>query len=390
MTYTSWKQPLQEQLDSIHEAGLWKQEGEITSPQGAHITVCGRDLINMCANNYLGLADHAAVIAAAHQALDQYGFGTASVRFICGTQDIHRSLERELSAFLDTEGTILFGSCFDANGGVFEALLGEEDVVISDALNHASIIDGIRLCKAKRLRYANSDMVELEQCLRDAQEARRRLIVTDGVFSMDGYIAKLPEICDLAERYDALVMVDDSHAVGHLGAHGGGTPELTGVGNRVDLLSGTLGKALGGASGGYISGRAEIVDLLRQRARPYLFSNSVPPSVVEAARAVLSMLTASDELRARLRANTALFRSLLTDAGFDLLPGETPIVPVMFGDAVAAAEFAQRLLQQGVYAVAFSYPVVPMGRARIRTQVSAAHTEADIRTAAAAFIAARV
>ncbi len=389
MTYTSWKQPLQEQLEGIREAGLWKQEGEITSPQGAHITVGGRDLINMCANNYLGLADHPVVIAAAQRALDEYGFGTASVRFICGTQDIHRALERELSEFLGTEGTILFGSCFDANGGVFEALLGEEDAVISDALNHASIIDGIRLCKAKRFRYANSDMAELEQCLRDAKDARRRLIVTDGVFSMDGYIARLTEICDLAERYDALVMVDDSHAVGHLGAHGGGTPELTGVGSRVDLLSGTLGKALGGASGGYISGRAEIVDLLRQRARPYLFSNSVPPSVVEAARAVLAMLTDSDELRSRLRANTALFRALLTQAGFDLLPGETPIVPVMFGDAVVAAEFARRLLERGVYAVAFSYPVVPMGKARIRTQVSAAHSEADIRTAAAAFVAAR-
>lgn len=390
MTFASWKRPLQEQLDDIRKAGLWKQEGQITSPQGAHITVDGRDLINMCANNYLGLADHPVVIAAAHRALDEYGFGTASVRFICGTQDIHRALEHELAAFLGTEDAILFGSCFDANGGVFEVLLGEEDAVISDALNHASIIDGIRLSKARRLRYANSEMGELEQCLRDAQGARRRLIVTDGVFSMDGYIAKLPEICDLAERYDALVMVDDSHAVGHLGAHGGGTPELTGVGNRVDLLSGTLGKALGGASGGYIAGRTEIVDLLRQRARPYLFSNSVPPSVVGAARAVLAMLTESDELRERLRANTVLFRALLTEAGFDLLPGETPIVPVMFGDAVAAAEFAKRLLAHGVYAVAFSYPVVPMGRARIRTQVSAAHSEADIRAAASGFIAARV
>ena len=389
MSYASWKQPLQQQLDDIREAGLWKQEGEITSPQGAHITVGDRDLINMCANNYLGLADHPQVIAAAHQVLDDYGFGTASVRFICGTQDIHRDLERELSAFLGTEATILFGSCFDANGGVFEALLGEEDAVISDALNHASIIDGIRLCKAKRLRYANSDMAELEQCLRDSQDARRRLIVTDGVFSMDGYIARLPEICDLAERYDALVMVDDSHAVGHLGAHGAGTPELTGVGSRVDILSGTLGKALGGASGGYIAARAEIVDLLRQRARPYLFSNSVPPSVVGAARAVLAMLTQSDELRERLRTNTALFRELLSNAGFDLLPGETPIVPVMFGDAVAAAEFAKRLLAHGVYAVAFSYPVVPMGKARIRTQVSAAHSEQDIRAAAEAFIAVR-
>ena len=389
VTYTNWREPLRAELAAIREAGLWKQEGEIASPQGAHIAVDGRDIINMCANNYLGLADHPQVIAAAHRALDAYGFGTASVRFICGTQTIHHALESELSAFLGTEATILFGSCFDANGGVFEALLGEPDAVISDALNHASIIDGVRLCKAQRFRYANSDMAELEQCLRDAQGARRRLIVTDGVFSMDGYIANLPAICDLAEQYDALVMVDDSHAVGHLGAHGRGTPELTGVGDRVDLLSGTMGKALGGASGGYISGRAEIVDLLRQRARPYLFSNSVPPSVVEATREVLRMLGGSDALRERLRANTALFRSLLEEAGFELLPGETPIVPVMFGDAVAATEFAARLREHGVYALAFSYPVVPMGRARIRTQVSAAHSESDIRAAAAAFVAAR-
>lgn len=389
MSYASWQQPLQAELDGIREAGLWKHEGELTSAQSAHITVGGRDLINMCANNYLGLADHPAVVAAAHAALDEYGFGTASVRFICGTQDIHHALERELAEFLGFDAAILFGSCFDANGGVFEVLLGEDDAVISDALNHASIIDGIRLCKARRFRYANADMAELEQCLRDAQDARRRLIVTDGVFSMDGYIAKLPEICDLAERYDALVMVDDSHAVGHLGAHGRGTPELTGVGARVDLVSGTQGKALGGASGGYIAGRREIVDLLRQRARPYLFSNSVPPSVVGASREVLRMLGSSDELRSRLHANTALFRRLLTDAGFDLLQGETPIVPVMFGEATAAVEFAKRLLEQGVYAVAFSYPVVPMGRARIRTQISAAHTEEDIRAAAAAFLAAR-
>ena len=389
MTYSSWKRPLQDELDAIRQAGLLKQEGEITSAQGAHITVAGSDVINMCANNYLGLADHTQVVAAAHRALDEYGFGTASVRFICGTQSIHHALEAELSSFLRMEATILFGSCFDANGGVFEALLGEQDAVISDALNHASIIDGIRLCKAQRFRYANSDMAELEQCLRDAQGARRRLIVTDGVFSMDGYIARLPEICELAERYDALVMVDDSHAVGHLGAHGRGTPELTGVEGRVDLVSGTMGKALGGASGGYISGRSEIVDLLRQRARPYLFSNSVPPSVVEATREVLRMLQSSDDLRERLRANTALFRSLLSAAGFNLLPGETPIVPVMFGDAVAASEFAARLRTHGVYAVAFSYPVVPLGKARIRTQVSAAHSETDIRAAAAAFVAAR-
>ena len=389
MSYTSWREPLQRELDGIRDAGLWKGEGEITSAQSAHIAMEGRDLINMCANNYLGLANHPDVIAAAHRALDTYGFGTASVRFICGTQDIHHALERELADFLGFEAAILFGSCFDANGGVFEVLLGDEDAVISDALNHASIIDGIRLSKARRLRYANSDMAELEQRLRESQDARRRLIVTDGVFSMDGYTARLPEICDLAESYDALVMVDDSHAVGHLGAHGRGTPELTGVGNRIDLVSGTLGKALGGASGGYIAGRREIVDLLRQRARPYLFSNSVPPTVVEASREVIRMLAGSDALRVHLQDNTRLFRALLTEAGFELLPGETPIVPVMFGDARRAAEFATRLREHGVHAVAFSYPVVPMGTARIRTQVSAAHSEADIRAAAAAFIAAR-
>ncbi len=389
VTYANWQSGLQQDLAAIRDAGLWKQEGAIESAQGAHITIDGHDLINMCANNYLGLANHPTVVAAAHEALDTYGFGTASVRFICGTQDIHQALEAEISQFLGTEATILFGSCFDANGGVFEALLNDEDAVISDALNHASIIDGIRLCKAKRFRYANSDMAELERCLQDAQTARRRLIVTDGVFSMDGYIARLPEICDLAERYDALVMVDDSHAVGHLGAHGRGTPELTGVGARVDIMSGTMGKALGGASGGYISGRQEVVDLLRQRARPYLFSNSVPPSVVQATRAVLGLLRTSDALRDQLRASTALFRSLMTDAGFDLLPGETPIVPVMFGDAVAATSFAARLHDNGVHAVAFSYPVVPMGSARIRTQISAAHSAADVKAAVAAFIQAR-
>ena len=361
----------------------------MSSPQSARVVVGGRELINMCANNYLGLADHPAVLAAAHAALDDYGYGTASVRFICGTQDIHKELEAAISRFLGTEDTILFGSCFDANGGVFEVLLGAEDTVISDSLNHASIIDGVRLSKAQRSRYSNSDMAELEAALVAAAGSRRRLIVTDGVFSMDGYIANLPAICDLAERHDALVMVDDSHAVGLLGAHGRGTPELTGVGGRVDLLSGTLGKALGGASGGYISGRKEIIDLLRQRARPYLFSNSVPPAVVGASLAVLELLERSSELRERLHSNTRLFRQLLTDAGFDLLPGQTPIVPVMFGDAVLAKDFAERLLEQGVYAVAFSYPVVPMGLARIRTQVSAAHSEADIRAAAAAFVAAR-
>lgn len=389
MTFTSWQEPLQKELESIKDDGLWKVEGEITSPQAAHITIDGKELINMCANNYLGLANNPDVINAAHLSLDQYGFGTASVRFICGTQNIHHLLEKELAEFLGYESAILFGSCFDANGGVFEVLLNDEDAVISDSLNHASIIDGIRLSKAKRFRYQNSDMTELEKCLIDSQSARRRLIVTDGVFSMDGYVAKLNEICDLAEKYDALVMVDDSHAVGHLGAKGRGTPELTGVENRVDIVSGTLGKALGGASGGYIAGRKEIVDLLRQRARPYLFSNSVPPTVVEASRRVLKMLKESDELRKKLSANSILFRKLLTDAGFDLLPGDTPIVPVMFGEASEAVAFSKKLVSHGVYAVAFSYPVVPMGKARIRTQVSAAHSEEDIRKAAEAFISAR-
>lgn len=389
MTYASWKSPLQDELKIISDAGLWKSEGEITSQQGAHITVAGRDLINMCANNYLGLANNPEVIKAAHEALDQYGFGTASVRFICGTQEIHHQLERELAAFLEFEDAILFGSCFDANGGVFEVLLNEEDAVISDALNHASIIDGIRLSKATRFRYANSNMDELEKALQAASTARRRLIVTDGVFSMDGYIANLNQICDLAEKYDALVMVDDSHAVGHLGKHGRGTPELTGVNDRIDLVSGTLGKALGGASGGYIAGRKEIIDLLRQRARPYLFSNSVPPSVVGASRKVLQMLAGSDQLREKLQKNTELFRQLLSEAGFELLPGRTPIVPVMFGEAKLAVEFAKKLYERGIYAVAFSYPVVPMGKARIRTQISAAHSESDIRQAAKAFIDCR-
>ena len=389
MSYTTWQASLSEDLESIRAAGLWKGERVISTPQGAKVEVAGRELINLCANNYLGLANHPEVVRAAHQALDDFGYGTASVRFICGTQELHKRLEDALSRFLGTEDTILFGSCFDANGGVFEVLLGERDAVISDALNHASIIDGIRLSKARRYRYANGDLAELEERLKESADARRRLIVTDGVFSMDGYLAKLPEICDLAEHYDALVMVDDSHAVGFLGEHGRGTPELTGAGNRVDLLSGTLGKALGGASGGYLSGRKEIIDLLRQRARPYLFSNSVPPMVVGATLAVLEMLQTSSDLRERLQQNTALFRELLTAAGFDLLPGSTPIVPVMFGEATAAAAFAERLLAHGVYAVAFSYPVVPLGASRIRTQMSAAHSEADIRAAAAAFIAAR-
>jgi glycine C-acetyltransferase len=390
MTSSSWLVPLQSELEAIASQGLSKQEFEITSAQGAHIEINGRTLINMCANNYLGLADNNQLVQAAQEALEEYGFGTASVRFICGTQDIHHRLEEELSEFLGFEETILFGSCFDANGGVFEVLLNEKDAVISDSLNHASIIDGIRLSKAQRFRYSNGDMQNLEEQLIAAQPSRRRLIVTDGVFSMDGYLANLVTICDLAEKYDALVMVDDSHAVGHLGARGRGTPELTGAESRVDLVSGTLGKALGGASGGYISGKSEIIELLRQRARPYLFSNSVPPSVVGATRAALKMLKESDSLRLKLHENTDLFRRLMTQAGFDLLDGQTPIVPVMFGEATLASEFAARLFTHGVYAVAFSYPVVPMGKARIRTQVSAAHSTEDIQTAVQAFIHSRI
>ena len=389
MVYTNWQSSLAGELQEIVDAGLLKRERLISSPQGAHVVVGGKNYINLCANNYLGLADHDVVVNAAKEALDTYGYGTASVRFICGTQDIHRELEQALATFLGTQDTILFGSCFDANGGVFEVLLGEEDAVISDALNHASIIDGIRLSKAKRFRYANSDMAELEQCLQEAQNARRRLIVTDGVFSMDGYLANLPEICALAEKYDALVMVDDSHAVGFLGETGGGSAQLQGVADKIDIYSGTLGKALGGASGGYISGRQEIIDLLRQRARPYLFSNSVPPPVVAASLAALNLLKSSPQLRQQLQANTVAFRTGMQAAGFELLPGPTPIVPVMFGDARAAAEFAERLLTHGVYAVAFSFPVVPKGQARIRTQMSAAHSADDIQKAIQAFIAAR-
>jgi len=377
-------------LDEMREAGVWKPERVLSSPQGTHVRDAdGREILNFCANNYLGLADHPDVVAAARAALDEWGYGMASVRFICGTQSVHRALEERLSAFLGTEDTILFGSCFDANGGVFEALLDERDAVISDALNHASIIDGIRLCKAQRLRYANRDMAELEQRLTESAGARYRLIVTDGVFSMDGYLAPLAEICDLAERHDALVMVDDSHAVGFVGPTGRGTPELAGVVERVDLTTGTLGKALGGASGGYVSGRREIVALLRQRARPYLFSNSVAPPIVAATLTVLDLVESSDALRRQVFANAARFRAGMTAAGFDLLPGEHPIVPVMLGDAALAGRMAAALFERGVYAVAFSFPVVPVGQARIRVQLSAAHTDADIDAAVAAFVAAR-
>jgi glycine C-acetyltransferase len=378
------------ELEAIQSAGLTKNERVLSSPQEAHIRVGGGpQVLNLCANNYLGLADHPALVAAAKEALDRWGYGLSSVRFICGTQEIHKELEASLSAFLGTEDTILYSSCFDANGGLFEVLLGEEDVVISDELNHASIIDGIRLSKAQRLRYRNRDMADLEQQLRASTGARRRLIATDGVFSMDGYVAPLRDICDLAERYQALVMVDDSHAVGFVGPSGKGTPELHGVTDRVDIITGTLGKALGGASGGYTSGRREIVRLLRQRSRPYLFSNTIAPAIVVGSLKALELLTQSDDLRARLRANTALFRERMTALGFDILPGDHPIVPVMLGDATRATQLADRLLQKGVYVIAFSYPVVPQGKARIRTQVSAAHTEADLLAAAEAFAAAR-
>ncbi|HEU5330597.1 MAG TPA: glycine C-acetyltransferase [Thermomicrobiales bacterium] len=378
------------QLAEIEAAGLTKTERILTSPQDARIRIAdGREVLNLCANNYLGLADHPRLIAAAKDALDRWGFGLASVRFICGTQTIHKELEERLSAFLGTEDTILYSSCFDANGGLFETILGEEDAVISDELNHASIIDGIRLSKAQRYRYKNRDLDDLEAQLRAAQGARRRLIATDGVFSMDGYLAPLQGICDLAARYNALVMVDDSHAVGVFGPTGRGTPELFGVQDRVDIVTGTLGKALGGASGGYTSGRKEIVALLRQRSRPYLFSNTIAPPIVAASLAVLELLESSDDLRARLRANSALFRERLTALGFDLLPGEGPIIPVMLGDARAAGQLADRLLTHGVYAIAFSYPVVPHGKARIRTQVSAAHSTADLEQAATAFAASR-
>jgi glycine C-acetyltransferase len=377
---------LRTEIAGIEQAGLYKRERLIASPQDARIALRdGQQVLNLCANNYLGLADHPDVIAAAHEALDRWGYGLASVRFICGTQQIHKQLEDRLSEFLGTEDTILYGSCFDANGGLFEVLLGEEDAVISDALNHASIIDGIRLCKARRLRYTNNDMDELEARLEEAKGARRTLIATDGVFSMDGYLARLDAICDLAYRYGALVMVDDSHAVGFVGPTGRGTPEHWGVTDRVDVITGTLGKALGGATGGYTSGRKEIIELLRQRSRPYLFSNSVAPPVVAASLTVLDLLEQGGELRDRLRANTTRFRSAMTHVGFDVLPGEHPIVPVMYGDAGAAAAAADRLLELGLYVIAFSYPVVPHGKARIRTQLSAAHTTEDVDFAVECF-----
>ncbi|MCC6334947.1 MAG: glycine C-acetyltransferase [Myxococcales bacterium] len=379
---------LQAQLDDIKTQGLFKAERVLATPQGPVIRVeGGADVLNFCANNYLGLANAPELIAAAKEGLDRYGFGVASVRFICGTQTPHKQLEARLSAFLGTEDTILFSSCWDANGGVFEQVLGEEDAVISDALNHASIIDGVRLCKAKRFRYANNDLAELEARLKEAGEAkcRHKLIVTDGVFSMDGVIANLKGICDLADKYDALVMVDDSHAVGFTGEKGRGSHELRGVLGRVDILTGTLGKALGGASGGYLSGRREVVQLLRQRARPYLFSNSVMPAIAYASLACLELLQKSDGPRVRLRENAAHFRSHLTKAGFKLAGEGHPIIPVMLGDAKLASSFADELLKEGVYVIGFSFPVVPKGQARIRTQMSAAHTTEQLDRAVAAF-----
>ncbi|GAA1071140.1 glycine C-acetyltransferase [Nocardiopsis metallicus] len=387
--YAAMRDHLTRELEGIREAGLFKDQRLISGPQSARISVGDDSVLNFCANNYLGLADHPDLIEAAKRTLDEAGFGMASVRFICGTQDLHAQLERRLSEFLQVDDTILYSSCFDANGGVFETLLGPEDAVISDELNHASIIDGIRLSKAARFRYKNRDMADLEKQLVAAADARHRLIVTDGVFSMDGYLAPLDEICDLAERHDALVMVDDSHAVGFVGPNGRGTPELFGVQDRVDIITGTLGKALGGASGGYVSAHAEIVEILRQRSRPYLFSNSLAPMIVGASLRVLDMLSEADDLRTKLNRNAELFRAEITAAGFDVLDGQHPIVPVMIGDAAEAARMASALLDKGVYVTAFSYPVVPMGRARIRVQLSAAHSEEDIRTAVAAFAQVR-
>lgn len=384
----SYRQHLTATLESIEADGLYKRERIIGSAQGTCVTLDdGREVLNFCANNYLGLGNHPDLVAAGHAALDRWGYGAASVRFICGTQGVHRELEQALSSFLHAEDTILFSSCFDANGGVFETLLTAEDAVISDALNHASIIDGVRLCKAQRYRYANRDLADLEQQLQNADEAgaRYKLIVTDGVFSMDGFIAPLKEICDLADKYDALVMVDDSHAVGFMGPKGRGTPELCGVEDRVDINTGTLGKALGGASGGYISGRQEIIDLLRQRARPYLFSNTLAPTIAAGSLAALKLLTESTELRDKLEANTLYYRAGLEAAGLTLQPGEHPIVPVMVGDAALSQKVSARLLELGVYAIGFFFPVVPRNQARIRTQVCAAHTTEDLDTAIAAF-----
>lgn len=386
---------LQTQLDQVREQGLEKRERLITSPQNGRITVSTsrisseNQVLNLCANNYLGLADHPEIVNAARESLDQWGFGMASVRFICGTQQIHRDLEQKLSGFLGTDDTILYSSCFDANTGLFETLLSAEDAIISDELNHASIIDGVRLCKAQRFRYKNNDMADLETQLQAAQSARFRLIATDGVFSMDGSFANLPGVCELADKYNAIVMVDDSHAVGFVGENGGGTPEKFGVRDRVDILTGTLGKALGGASGGYTSGRQVIVDWLRQRSRPYLFSNSVAPPIVAATLKALDLIGSAGELRRQLWDNTQFFRTEIEKLGFNVLPGEHPIVPIMLGDAALASRFADALLKRGVYVVGFSFPVVPQGKARIRTQMSAAHTREDLVFALEQFAAVK-
>jgi glycine C-acetyltransferase len=389
MAYQSFKKVVAEQLAAIRDAGLYKTERRLTSPQGAQIRVAqdaaSKDALNLCANNYLGLANHPEIVRAAAEGLAQHGYGMASVRFICGTQDLHKRLERALSEWLGTDDTILYSSCFDANTGLFETLLDERDAVISDALNHASLIDGIRLCKAKRFRYAHSDMQELETALQDASSCRLRLIATDGVFSMDGDPAKLDRIAELADRYGAAVVVDDSHATGVLGAKGRGTPDHFGVADRVDLITGTLGKTLGGASGGFTSGRREIVELLRQRSRPYLFSNSLPPVIAAAALRAVALVSDGDDLRLRLREHASYFRARLTALGFSLKPGEHPIIPIMLGDAARATAMADRLLQEGVYVIGFSYPVVPQGQARIRVQISAAHTHEQLERAVAAF-----
>jgi glycine C-acetyltransferase len=392
--YSAIKDQLQGELDEIRSAGLFKTERHIDSPQASHIAAGqlgqpANTVLNFCANNYLGLADHPDIISAAKAAMDERGFGMASVRFICGTQDLHLELEARVSAFLGTEDTILFSSCFDANGGVFESLFGPEDAIISDSLNHASIIDGIRLSKAKRFRYANQDMADLEAKLVEAEGSRRKIIVTDGVFSMDGYLAPLEAICDLAEKHDALVMVDDSHAVGFMGPTGAGTPEHAGVSHRVDIYTGTFGKALGGASGGYVSGRGEIVAMLRQKARPYLFSNSLAPAIVAATIKAIELVQESGELRTRLFENAALFRRRMSEEGFELLEGEHAIIPVMFGDAVIAAKVADEMLGHGVFVTAFSYPVVPKGAARIRVQLSAAHSSDDVEACVQAFVKSR-
>jgi glycine C-acetyltransferase len=388
--YGSFQKYLSEQIAGIREAGLYKSERVITSPQNAHIGVTGRpDVLNMCANNYLGLADHPEVIAAAHKALDTWGYGLASVRFICGTQELHKQLERKISEFLGTEDTILYSSCWDANGGLFETILAAEDAIISDELNHASIIDGIRLCKAQRLRYKNNNLEDLEAKLAEAHNARFKMIATDGVFSMDGTIADLPGVCDLAEKHNALVMIDDSHAVGFMGRTGRGTHEFHNVMGRIDVITGTLGKALGGASGGYTSGRKEIIELLRQRSRTYLFSNTLAPTIAGTTLQVLDLVTKSTQLRDQLEANTKYFRNAMTEAGFNIVPGEHPIVPIMLGDAVLANKMADRLLERGIYVIGFSYPVVPQGKARIRVQLSAAHTQEDLEFAVNQFSAVK-